>query len=136
MKKFYNNTKISGAFSKALRVVALLCVLLGVSSSAWADNIYVTGDAFDGWGNWTQMTPIGDNKYTCVIKNSSGYQLSNEEKKESVEDIKLSNSRDSNSDVDVVLTSDTQELPGFKNTEVVINQLGFRVPKQFYDEKE
>ena len=39
MKKFYNNTKISGAFSKALRVVALLCVLLGVSSSAWAEAI-------------------------------------------------------------------------------------------------
>ncbi len=35
MKRFYNNTLISGAFSKALRVVALLCVLLGVSSSAW-----------------------------------------------------------------------------------------------------
>lgn len=48
MKKFYNNTKISGAFSKALRVVALLCVLLGVSSSAWgaeaglwSDNVIV-----------------------------------------------------------------------------------------------
>ena len=39
MKKFYNNTKISGAFSKALRVVALLCVLLGVSSSAWGATI-------------------------------------------------------------------------------------------------
>lgn len=39
MKKFYNNTKISGAFSKALRVVALLCVLLGISSSAWAEAI-------------------------------------------------------------------------------------------------
>ena len=36
MKRFYNNTKMSGAFSNALRVVALLCVLFGVSSSAWA----------------------------------------------------------------------------------------------------
>ena len=80
MKKFYNNTLTRGAFSKALRLVALLCVLMGVSSSAWADNIYVTGDAFDGWGKWTQMTSIGDNKYTCVIKNSSGkFKLSSSE---------------------------------------------------------
>ena len=35
MKRFYNNTLIGGAFSKALRVIALLCVLLGTSSSAW-----------------------------------------------------------------------------------------------------
>ena len=35
MKKFYNNTKMSGAFSKALRVLALLCVLFGMSGSAW-----------------------------------------------------------------------------------------------------
>ena len=40
MKRFYNNTLISGAFSKALRVVALLCVLLGVSGSAWADGFF------------------------------------------------------------------------------------------------
>ena len=38
MKRFYNNTIMSGAFSKALRVLALLCVLLCVSSSAWAAN--------------------------------------------------------------------------------------------------
>ena len=36
MKRFYKKTLISGAYSKALRVVALLCVLLGVSTSAWA----------------------------------------------------------------------------------------------------
>ena len=35
MKKFYNKTIMSRAFSSALRVFALLCVLLGVSSSAW-----------------------------------------------------------------------------------------------------
>ena len=39
MKRFYNNTIMSGALSKALRVLALLCVLLGVSSSAWAEAI-------------------------------------------------------------------------------------------------
>ena len=37
MKRFYNNTKMSGAFSNALRVLALLCVLIGVSSSAWGE---------------------------------------------------------------------------------------------------
>ena len=37
MKRFYNNTKMSGAFNSALRVVALLCVLIGVSSSAWGE---------------------------------------------------------------------------------------------------
>ena len=41
MKRFYNNTLIGGAFSKALRVVALLCVLLGFSSSAWGDTYYL-----------------------------------------------------------------------------------------------
>ncbi len=46
MKRFYENTLISGAFSKALRVVALLCVLLGVSTSAMADSgFFGTGAA-------------------------------------------------------------------------------------------
>lgn len=40
MKRFYNNTIMSGALSKALRVLALLCVLLGVSSNAWADGFF------------------------------------------------------------------------------------------------
>ena len=48
MKKFYNNTKMSGAFSSALRVLALLCVLLGFSSSAWAD-YYIWGFNSNGW---------------------------------------------------------------------------------------
>ena len=41
MKRFYNNTLMSGAFSKALRVVVLLCVLLGFSSSAWGTTYYL-----------------------------------------------------------------------------------------------
>ena len=56
MKRFYNNTLMSGAFSKALRVVALLCVLLGVSSSAWAggtrftsNRVYLDISAEQGW---------------------------------------------------------------------------------------
>ena len=56
MKKFYNNTLIGGAFSKALRVLALLCVLLGVSSSAWAKKYYIDASCIDGvyQVNWLQ----------------------------------------------------------------------------------
>lgn len=48
MKKFYNNTLIGGAFSKALRVIALLCVLLGMSSSALAQSFGIMGDGSMG----------------------------------------------------------------------------------------
>ena len=37
MKRFYKNTLISRVCNQTLRVVALLCVLLGVSSTAWAE---------------------------------------------------------------------------------------------------
>ena len=47
MKKFYNNTIMSGALSKALRVLALLCVLMGVSSSAWGDAGFHDSDAWN-----------------------------------------------------------------------------------------
>ena len=47
MKRFFENTLISGAFSKALRVVALLCVLLGVSTSAMADAGFWDENAWD-----------------------------------------------------------------------------------------
>ena len=47
MKRFFENTLISGAYSKALRVVALLCVLLGVSSNATAGAGFWTDDAWD-----------------------------------------------------------------------------------------
>lgn len=47
MKRFYNNTIMSGAFSKALRVLALLCVLMGFSANAWADAGFWTDDAWD-----------------------------------------------------------------------------------------
>lgn len=51
MKRFFENTLISGAYSKALRVVALLCVLLGVSTSAWSAKVY-----FDnGPTNWANV---------------------------------------------------------------------------------
>lgn len=41
MKKFYNNKLTRFASKGALRFVALLCVLIGVSSSAWADIAYL-----------------------------------------------------------------------------------------------
>lgn len=40
MKRFYNNTIMSGAFSKVLRVFALLCVLFGMSGTAWGYTAY------------------------------------------------------------------------------------------------
>ena len=85
MKRFYNNTLIGGAFSKALRVVALLCVLLGVSSSAWGATIYMrpsnefkTDNArfaayfFDSGEIWVNMTdPDGDGVFQCEIPSGS-----------------------------------------------------------------
>ena len=50
MKRFYNNTLMSGAFSKVLRVVALLCVLLGVSTSAWGAKVYFDNSPTN-WAN-------------------------------------------------------------------------------------
>ena len=65
MKRFYNNTIMSGALSKALRVLALLCVLFGISGSAWAEDYYITGPAAGlEWGTWEKMTYVDGNKYT------------------------------------------------------------------------
>lgn len=50
MKRFYNNTKMSGALGKALRMLALLCVLFGFSSSAWAD-YYIWGFNGNDWSS-------------------------------------------------------------------------------------
>lgn len=60
MKKFYNNTKMSGAFSNALRVLALLCVLLGFSSSAWAGYLICGPDAMGlSYNSGKEMTKSG-----------------------------------------------------------------------------
>ena len=75
MKRFYNNTLMSGAFSKALRVVALLCVLLGVSNTAFAayvisvyknDGTGAKNTEFVATGNGTQQ------KATFTIDNYTG----------------------------------------------------------------
>ena len=71
MKKFYNNTKMSGAFSSALRVLALLCVLLGFSSSAWGADYYFFQTNADDWcnntGTWMSREK-NDNVYTIPFK--------------------------------------------------------------------
>ena len=64
MKRFFENTLISGAYSKALRVVALLCVLLGVSTSAWAD-FYI-------WGFNGQDMNVTPNPKAQKMTNNSG----------------------------------------------------------------
>ena len=65
MKRFYNNTKMSGAFSSVLRVFALLCVLLGFSSSAWGQFGIIGG------GNLNLPSGVGDIKE--MSKNGSTY---------------------------------------------------------------
>ncbi len=75
MKRFYNNTLMSGAFSKALRVIALLCVLLGVSNTAFGayvisvyknDGTGAKNTEFVATGNGTQQ------KATFTIDNYTG----------------------------------------------------------------
>ncbi len=82
MKRFYNNTIMSGAFSKVLRVLALLCVLLGVSGSAWgAATVTIYFDntntqwpessiyLYMGHGSYSrsdwQMTKVSGNIFKC-----------------------------------------------------------------------
>ena len=73
MKRFYKNTLMSRAFSKVLRVVALLCVLFGVSSSAWGTTYYLryvtTNDPNFGNSNykWSEGKSPTDNKCTWVV---------------------------------------------------------------------
>ena len=75
MKRFYNNTIMSGAFSKALRVLALLCVLLGISNTAFGayvisvyknDGSGAKNTEFVATGNGTQQ------KATFTIDNYTG----------------------------------------------------------------
>ena len=79
MKRFFENTLISGAFSKALRVLALLCVLLGFSASAMAA-YYATGPAIGNgeWGNnnWVEMTLV-DGVYKCPATAGKEFKISN-----------------------------------------------------------
>ena len=69
MKRFYENTIMSGAFSKALRVLALLCVLMGFSASGW-------GATLPGsFNNWTaDGSTVIDNGYTIYL-NAGTYEF-------------------------------------------------------------
>ena len=84
MKKFYNKTIMSRAFSSALRVFALLCVLLGVSSSAWgktlseykngSSSIFLIGE-FNGWAtsdNNFELNSSDGNLYTGSFEVNAG----------------------------------------------------------------
>ena len=64
MKKFYNKTIMSRAFSSALRVFALLCVLLGVSSSAWAGAGLVDVSFYFSTGNYENLPITGASDYS------------------------------------------------------------------------
>ena len=66
MKRFYNNTLIGGAFSKALRVVALLCVLLGFSSSAWGATYYLWQGTADNYGQMNTKMSAELSNNTCT----------------------------------------------------------------------
>ena len=80
MKRFYNNTIMSGALSKALRVLALLCVLMGFSANAMAA-YYATGPAIGNgeWGNnnWVEMTLV-DGVYKCPATAGKEFKISNQ----------------------------------------------------------
>ena len=62
MKRFYNNTLISRVSNTTLRVVALLCVLLGVSSSAWAETGFFEDLDISINGKWYGLPMSGDNR--------------------------------------------------------------------------
>lgn len=64
MKRFYNNTTMSGAFNKVLRVLALLCVLLGVSGSAWAGAGLVDVSFYFSTGNYENLPITGASDYS------------------------------------------------------------------------
>ena len=80
MKRFFENTLISGAYSKALRVVALLCVLLGVSTSAMGADYYLRYGTADNYGDishkWSSIGSTTNNKCTftnITLKSGNNY---------------------------------------------------------------
>ena len=83
MKKFYNNTIMSGALSKALRVLALLCVLLGVSGSAWAATTIYFDNTATKWSNvyvcldaeWVDYYVGSDNVGSVKTQGKTSYQM-------------------------------------------------------------
>ena len=75
MKRFYNNTKMSGVFSKTLRVIALLCVLMGFSSSAWGATCYIDATSITEAGNTVLVNWFKErqtNNYISVTEVTTG----------------------------------------------------------------
>lgn len=66
MKRFYNNTINSLALKNALRVFALLCVLLGFSSSAWGA-YYLQGDGWLGLSDAKTEMKASGSEYTYTF---------------------------------------------------------------------
>ena len=73
MKRFYNNTLMSGAFSKALRVVALLCVLLGFSGSAWGAKYYIDASCISGVQQISWLQATGGNSSGDLIPQNTTF---------------------------------------------------------------
>ena len=70
MKRFFENTLISGAYSKALRVIALLCVLLGFSATALGATL---PGSFNGWT--ADGSTVIDNGYTVNLTAGNTYEF-------------------------------------------------------------
>ena len=69
MKRFYNNTFNSLALKNVLRVFALLCVLLGMSSSAWGQTYYLWQGTADNYSQMTTKTATTIKNNICVWEN-------------------------------------------------------------------
>ena len=105
MKRFYNNTLIGGAFSKALRVVALLCVLLGFSSSAWGDTYYL-------WYNAKSNEP---NYKNSNFEMSAGATLTNNKCVWTISNLRKDNS------YFYISTSSTYSESNLKSVNITVN---------------
>ena len=123
MKRFYKNTLMSRAFSKVLRVVALLCVLFGVSSSAWGTTYYL-------WYNATSNEP---NYKDSNFKMSSGATLTNNKCVWTISNLRKDNS------YFYISTSSTYSESNLKSVNITTNNpndaVVNRVGKQEYGGK-
>lgn len=79
MKRFYNNTLISKVSKRTLQVFALLCVLLGVSTSAWAYVEYFEHSnaamSLNFNGKWYNYKKSGHAETTITVPNYTKINL-------------------------------------------------------------
>lgn len=52
-----------------IQYVAMMILFLGMGNGAWAA-YYATGNAFGGWGNWSEMKKESDTRYTLEVTGS------------------------------------------------------------------